>query len=248
MNNMNKFSRTIALAIISSLGLMYCSAAWSDEPSDDSFRFGFYDIFYHATATDITGPYVPKYVNLKAKNVKTLYFAYVRRLTPDWDMELAAGLPPKTETEGKIMCPSGATDPQCTTGKLGSAPYDGVVISSAKWFAPTLLFNYNLLSEGHKFRPYIGAGINYTTFYERRSTPAGDAASGGPTKISLSKSIGPAATAGVSYKPNANWGVFASYSITRVNTHLTTNTAGVIRTSNIKFGPQALVVSVGYSF
>ena len=236
MNNMNKFSRLIALGIISSLGLMYCSAAWSDEPSDDSFRFGFYDIFYHATATDITGPYVPAGVNLSVKNVKTLYFAYVRRLTPDWDMELAAGLPPKTETLGK------------GPATLGSVPYDGQVISSAKWFAPTLLFNYNILGEGHKVRPYIGAGINYTTFYERRSTPAGDAASGGPTKISLSKSIGPAATAGVSYKPNANWGVFVSYSITRVNTHLTTNTAGVIRTSNIKFGPQALVVSVGYSF
>lgn len=236
MNKTTKSIRMIALFVASSMALIYSAASWSDEVSADSFRIGFYDIFYHSTATDIAGPYVPAGVNLKVRNVQTLYFAYVRRLTEDWDMELAAGLPPKTETEGK------------GPATLGSVQYNGVVISTAKWFAPTLLFNYNILSEGHKFRPYIGAGVNYTTFYDRRSTPAGDAASGGPTKISLSRSIGPAATAGVSYRPNANWGIYASYSVTRVNSHLTTNTAGVIRTSNIKFGPQALVVSVGYAF
>jgi len=237
MNNMNKYSRYLGLVITATLALLYCnSPAWSQEAPVNSVRIGFYDIFYHATASDITGPYVPAGVNLKVKDVVTLYVAYVRRLTPDWDMELAFGLPPKTKTEGK------------GPATLGSVPYDGQVISSAKWFAPTLLFNYNLLDESHRVRPYIGAGINYTTFYDRRSTPAGDAASGGPTKISLSKSIGPAATAGLSFKPSANWGIFASYSITRVNSHLTTNTAGVIRTSNIKFGPQALVISVGYSF
>ncbi len=237
MNNMNKFSRSIALAITATLVLLYSSSpAWSDETSVDSLRIGFYDIFYHATATDITGPYVPAGVNLKVKDVTTIYVAYVRRLTPDWDMELAFGVPPKTVTEGK------------GPATLGSVPYDGQVISSAKWFAPTLLFNYNLLDASHAFRPYIGAGVNYTTFYDRRSTAAGDAASGGPTKISLSKSIGPAATAGLSYQSSSGWGIYASYSITRVNSHLTTDTAGVIRTSTIKFGPQAFVLSVGHSF
>jgi outer membrane protein len=237
MNKMNKFSRMLGVAVSAMFAWLLCnSTAWSDEVPSNSVRIGFYDIFYHATATDITGPYVPTGVNLKVKDVTTLYVAYVRRLTPDWDMELAFGLPPKTETEGK------------GPATLGSVPYDGQVISSAKWFAPTLLFNYNFLPRDSKFQIYAGAGINYTTFYDRRSTPAGDAASGGPTKISLSKSIGPAATAGLSYKFTPNWGIFTSYSITRVNTHLTTDTAGVIRTSTIKFGPQALVVSVGYSF
>ena len=48
-------------------------------------------------------------------------------------------------------------------------------------------------------------GINYTNFYDRKSTAHGNAASGGPTKLSLTSSVGPA-------------------------------------------GPQALVLSVGYSF
>jgi len=234
---MNKLTRITLSGIAATLATSCIStAAFGDEVPSNSVRLGIYDIFYHATATDITGPYVPAGVNLGVKNVKTLYVAYVRRLTPDWDLELAAGLPPKTETVGKGLA------------TVGSVPYDGQVISSAKWFAPTMLFNYNILDESHKFRPYIGAGINYTTFYDRRSTAAGDAASGGPTKISLTNSIGPAADIGMSYRPTKSWGIFASYSITRVNTHLTTNTAGVIRKSTIKFGPQALVVSVGYSF
>jgi outer membrane protein len=122
------------------------------------------------------------------------------------------------------------------------------VISSARWFAPTLLLNYKFLDESAPLRPYIGVGVNYTTFYDRDSTAAGDAASGGPTKLSLQPSIGPTGTVGLSYRLAKNWGLFASYSITRVDTHLMADTAGVIRTTYIKFGPQALVVSAGYSF
>ncbi len=237
MTKINKLIRVLVLYFSTLLAVLYCnSPAWSQEVPVNSIRVGFYDVFYHATATDLSGPFVPAGVNLQVKDVKTIYVAYVRRLTPDWDFEFAFGVPPKTDTVGK------------GPATLGSVPYDGQVISSAKWFAPTVLFNYNLLDETHKWRPYIGVGVNYTTFYDRRSTPAGDAASGGATKISLSRSIGPAADVGLSYKPSANWGIFASYSATRVNSHLTANTAGIIRTSTIKFRPQALVVSVGYSF
>jgi hypothetical protein len=42
--------------------------------------------------------------------------------------------------------------------------------------------------------------------------------------------------------------MYASYSISQVKTKLSADTAGVIRTTHISFGPQALVVSVGYSF
>jgi len=233
---MNNSIIKLVFSVTSVLILMSGSPAFSDEVKSNSVRIGFYDVFYHASATDITGPYVPAGVNLDVNDVKTLYFAYIRRLTPDWDLEIAAGLPPKTETVGK------------GPATVGSVAYNGQVISTAKWFAPTILINYNILSEEHKFRPYIGVGINYTTFYDRRSTAAGDAASGGPTKISLTASVGPAATAGLSFKPTPNWGIYASYSITRVNSHLTTNTAGVFRTSSIKFGPQALVISAGYAF
>ncbi len=210
-----------------------CTAFATD---NNDVRLGLYSVFYHSSADDLQGPYVPAGVNIKADNVETLYAAYVRRLSVHFETELAIGLPPLTKTEGR------------GPATLGSVPYNGQVISTARWFAPTLLLNYKFFDEDARIRPYIGAGVNYTSFYDRQSTAAGNAASGGPTKLSLPVSIGPAATAGVSYRISDHWGAYASYSITRVNSHLTADTAGVIRTTNIKFGPQALVLSVGYAF
>jgi opacity protein-like surface antigen len=53
---------------------------------------------------------------------------------------------------------------------------------------------------------------------------------------------------GVAYAITPRWHVYSSYSIARVNTHVTADTEGVIRTTTIKFGPQTLVISGGYSF
>ncbi|MGH8268445.1 MAG: hypothetical protein ACRES1_00160, partial [Steroidobacteraceae bacterium] len=61
-------------------------------------------------------------------------------------------------------------------------------------------------------------------------------------------SVGPAATAGVSYEITPRWHVYASYSIAQVNSKLTADTAGVLRTSEIHFWPNTLVISAGYSF
>lgn len=131
---------------------------------------------------------------------------------------------------------------------LGSVPYDGQVISTARWLAPTLLFEYKFYREDWRLRPYVGVGVNYTTFYDRTSTAQGNAASGGPTRISLTSSVGPAGTIGLEYNISGNWNFYTSYSISQVKTNLIADTAGVIRTTHINFGPQALVMSVGYSF
>jgi outer membrane protein len=97
-------------------------------------------------------------------------------------------------------------------------------------------------------RPYVGLGINYTHFYDLQSTPAGDAANGGPTAISLSSSTGPEGTVGVAWKVADRWHVYASYSRTKISSDFTGNTAGTIRRTHIDFNPSAFVVSGGYSF
>jgi outer membrane protein len=207
-----------------------------DEVYSNSFRVGSYTVFYHTHADDITGPFVPAGVNLKSQDLETLYVGYVRRLSPAFALELAVGYPPLNKVEGK------------GPATVGSVPYNGQVVSTARWLSPALLLEYNFLSEDSKFRPYIGVGVNYTNFYDRRSTAQGNAALGGPTKLSLTASVGPAATLGVAYAITPRWHVYSSYSIARVNTHVTADTEGVIRTTTIKFGPQTLVISGGYSF
>ena len=208
----------------------------AEEVPNNSARIGLYSVFYHAKADDLSGPFVPPGVNIKAKDVETVYFGYVRRLSPHFDAELALGYPPITKTLGK------------GPAALGSVPYNGEIISTARWLAPTVLLEYKFFDETARLRPFIGVGVNYTNFYDRKSTAQGNAASGGPTRLSLTSSVGPAATAGLAYHVANHWNVYASYSISQVKTRLKADTAGVIRTTHISFGPQALILSVGYSF
>jgi outer membrane protein len=235
---MKAFSKgALILALAGSSGTL-CQAAQTSDTSTppNEIRLGLYAIFYAASAQDISGPYVPPGLNVHVKDVQTLYAAYERTFSTHFGFELALGWPPTTKTYGR------------GPATVGSVPYNGQEISSAKWLAPTALLTYKFFDERYALRPYVGVGATYVNFYDRQSTAAGDAASGGPTRISLTSSLGPSATAGLAYRVAPNWGLYASYSVSRVRSDLTADTAGVIRTTRISFAPGALVVSAGYSF
>lgn len=229
-----------ALALLAGAGQVHATdaadAADTGLAPANQLRAGFYAVSYDSRADDVTGPFTPAGINLSLRSVRTPYFAYARRLAAHWELELAAGVPPTTHTVGK------------GPARLGSIPFDGQVVATARWFSPTLLLNYRLGREGDALRPYAGIGVNYTAFFERDSTPAGDAVNGGPTRISLSRSIGPAATAGLSYRLTPAVSMIASYSRVRVNSHYQSDTAGIVRTTNIRFNPAAWVLAVGYAF
>ena len=229
----SKLGTVQIITLLSAAG--FITTAFADDPPND-VRVGLYSVFYHTSADDLSGPFVPPGANLKAENVETLYIGLVRHLPANFAVELAVGYPPLQKTKG------------VGPATLGSVPYDGQVISTARWLSPTLLLEYNFLPDSAPLQPYIGAGVNYTTFYARNATAAGDAASGGPTRISLTSSVGPAVTGGVTYRISARWHLHASYSWSQVKTNLTADTDGIIRTSRISFGPQALVISGGFSF
>jgi outer membrane protein len=230
---MHKNITTLVLGAAISLA---ASGAYAGNAGPNDIRAGVYLVHFDAQASDISGPYVPPGLNLHVDNVATLYLAYVRSLSTHFDVELTAGYPPLTKTEGR------------GPAMLGSVPYNGKIISTARWFSPSLLFEYVFGDANSKLRPYVGVGVNYTRFFSRQSTAAGNAASGGPTSISLPSSVGPAATLGLSYEVNDRWHVYASYSVAQVNTKLTAETAGLQRTAEIHFWPNALVISAGYSF
>jgi outer membrane protein len=230
---MHKKIVTLALGAAVVLG---ASGAYADNADPNDFRIGMYFVYFDAQATDISGPYAPSGLNLKLNSIETLYLAYVRSFSTHFKVELTLGYPPLTKTVG-----SGPAT-------LGSVPYNGQTIATARWLSPTALAEYEFGDETWRLRPYVGAGVNYTKFLARQSTAAGDAASGGPTQISLPASLGPAVTAGLSYAITDRWHVYASYSVAQVDSKLTADTAGVLRTSQIQFWPMTLVVSTGYSF
>jgi len=225
--------RIISVLILASAA---CAAPSFADDTPNSARIGLYSVFYHVSTEGLSGPYVPAGTSIDANDLETVYLAYVRSITPHLDLELTAGYPPLQKTVGR------------GPATLGSVPYNGQVIASARWLAPTLLAEYVFFSEDARFRPYLGVGVNYTNFYDRDSTAQGNAGSGGPTKLSLTSSVGVAGTVGLSYRLPGNWKAYASYSASQVKTRLDADTAGVERTAHINFGPQALVVAVGYSF
>jgi outer membrane protein len=197
---------------------------------------GLYQVSFHVHADDITGPYVPPGLNVRNPSINTLYVAYMRRLSPHFDLELTLGVPPSTRTVAK------------GPAEVGSVPYNGQTIATVRWLAPTLLAKYYLFSPEAVLRPYVGVGVNYTRFYSRQVTAAGDEVSGGPTSLSLPVSVGPAGTVGVSWRALDRVVVNLSGSASWVNSRLTTDTAGILRTSHVEFNPRAIVLAVGYRF
>jgi outer membrane protein len=197
---------------------------------------GLYQVSFHVHADDITGTFTPPGLNVRNPSINTLYVAYMRRLSPHFDTELTLGVPPMTRSVAK------------GPATVGSVPYNGQTIATVRWLAPSLLLKYYLFSPDAMFRPYVGVGVNYTRFYSRQVTAAGEAISGGPTSLSLPASVGPVGTVGVSWHALDRVVVNLSGSASWVNSRLTTDTAGLLRTSHVEFNPRAIVLAVGYRF
>jgi len=68
---------------------------------------------------------------------------------------------------------------------------------------PTLLLQYHFLPDA-RFRPYVGAGINYTLFFSEKATSGGRTAAG-LSGVKLDSSVGFALQLGADYDINKDW-------------------------------------------
>jgi len=220
---------------LSTLALLAAAPALAQE-GNNSVRVGAYLVSYDAKAADISGPFTPTGLNLKVDSLATPYLAYLRNLTPHWTLELTAGVPPTAKTIG------------VGPATLGSVPFNGQNVATSKWFSTSLLAEYVFLKQTSWYRPFLGAGVNFTHFFDNTSTASGNAVNGGPTSIHLSNSFGPAATAGLIFNLGRGFEATASYSFARVKSDFSSNTSGIIRTTNIDFKPTTWVLAVGYNF
>lgn len=164
---------------------------------------------------------------VKVNNAITPEVDITKMLTDNIGVELIAAT-----TQHTVSGTSGAT------GTLGKLVKTGVL-------PPTLTVQYHLMP-GSKVRPYVGAGLNYTMFYnERATTPLEGAV--GPTKVNLSNSVGWAAQAGVDFDINERMflNVDVKYIAIDTKAKLTTTAAGV---QTVKVDINPLVIGVGVGF
>lgn len=107
----------------------------------------------------------------------------------------------------------------------GEGSIDGLgKIADTMVLPPTVLLQYHFRPDD-KFRPYLGAGINYSWFYDVDSTDDLDTALGGDTDIDLDDSFGWAAQFGFDIAINDHWffNLDVKYIDMETTAHLTTD-------------------------
>jgi outer membrane protein len=77
-------------------------------------------------------------------------------------------------------------------------------IAEVNTLPPTLTLQWHFSPKG-KFQPYLGAGLNYTTFLDETTTGSLNNALGGPSSLSADSSWGLALQAGADIMLNEKW-------------------------------------------
>ncbi|GAB5387334.1 MAG: OmpW family protein [Alphaproteobacteria bacterium] len=103
---------------------------------------------------------------------------------------------------------------------------------------PTLTLQYHFLPEG-QVRPYVGAGINYTIFYNEDAPSA-------LGSIDYDPSFGPALQAGFDIALTENWMFNADVKKIWINTDVDIPAAGV--SADVDLDPWVFGVGIGYRF
>jgi outer membrane protein len=129
------------------------------------------------------------------------------------------------------------SDPLSTGDQLGEVTH----------LPPTITVNYYFNDASSQFQPYVGAGLNYTIFFDEEFTSANDAA--GLKDLSLDNSFGLAAQVGADYLLNDEWFINGSIRWIDINTEASFNLNGVEGSvDSIEIDPWVYSVTLGYRF
>jgi outer membrane protein len=118
---------------------------------------------------------------------------------------------------------------------------NGAKIGTLKHLPPTLLAQYHFTQFG-KFKPYVGAGVNYTRFSGVNFDPAVVAALNPSIK---KNSFGLALQAGFDYALDKNWSL--NLDVKKVQIKTDVRSAGT-KVGSFKADPLLVGVGVGYRF
>jgi len=141
-------------------------------------------------------------------------------------------------------------------GLLASTPFkhdisaQGIGVSdvgSVKHLPPTLTLQYFPLDGDSKFQPYVGAGLNFTTFFSEKTSGELNAALGQST-ISLDDSFGLALEAGIDYSLNDNWLINAAVWRLDLDTDAVIDSPAGQVTVDVEIDPWVYMLGIGYKF
>ena len=132
----------------------------------------------------------------------------------------------------------------------GAGGLAGNKIADIKQLPPSLVAQYHFLDTSYALRPFIGVGLNYTTFFDEQPSQALKATLGtDDVEVKLDDSFGFIAQVGANYKIDQNWGLHAMVSMIDIDTDATVYANGAkALTSTVELDPVVAMFGVRYSF
>ena len=210
------------LAVASALTLAAVAVQAQSAYPQNIVKLGITDYDSNAKTNGITGIGVPAGADTEVHSAYTAILVYERMVTPNIGLELVLGYPPKIKAKA-----------------TGSVAFLGDDILSARNVAPTGFVTYHFFDPSAQWRPYLGAGINYTKFTDVHSSLA--------PKVEMSSSTGYAVEAGMSYAITKDIGLFASIAKLRVKSKVVATGTTVLQTT-VDFRPLVYSAGVSYQF
>ena len=111
---------------------------------------------------------------------------------------------------------------------------------------PTLLLQYHF-DTNSRFRPYLGAGVNYTITWGENADASLEGVLG-PTDVKLDNSLGFAVQAGMDIEIDDRWFVNLDVKYIDIDVDAKLTSGGVIRTTDVSIDPIIFGVGIGYRF
>jgi outer membrane protein len=141
---------------------------------------------------------------------------------------------------------------------LNAANLGTISAGSTKHLPPTVSVVWYPLGSEDSISPYVGAGINYTVFFDEDVSGDLEAATGAlaeldgplPMSLDLDDSWGLAAQLGVDVALNSNWHVNASVRWIDIETDARFSAGGatIISVDNVEIDPFVYQINIGYKF
>ncbi|WP_455424669.1 outer membrane protein OmpW [Dryocola sp. LX212] len=128
--------------------------------------------------------------------------------------------------------------------KVGLGPTGD--LATVRQLPPTLMAQWYFGDAKSKVRPYIGAGINYTTFFDTDFNQTGKDA--GLTDLSVKDSWGAAGQVGLDYMVNDDWLLNMSVWYMDIDTEVKFKAGGEQQNINTRIDPWVFMFSAGYRF
>jgi outer membrane protein len=158
------------------------------------------------------------------------------------DVDISDGYVPSLQLEyfftdhisAELLCCVARHDVGAVDTSLG--PVD---LGEITHFPPTVTLKYRWTDTG-PFEPYVGAGVNYTHFFDEDP--------GAVTEISYDDSFGPALQAGFDYRLDEHWALNVDVRKIWISTDVTIQAGATRIDANVDIDPWVVSTSIGYRF